>query len=664
MANKKNIIVCWNDNGNKKDLEAAFSGSEDYNIKVFTSFNCFSQLGKTTKDIKESLKNYGGIVVLCELQWSHNKTNAPFSEFQGITLVQRYLRDTLGLKIPVVFTSFLDAKEIVSPKLKPQLRPDAGIIMTPALQHRFVRLPVAPQGLLAPFKEMRRMSDTELVYTRMQYCDYIGLLRQIKHNAEGRQINEQEPFRKQLEYVINKQFGGALDYAELLKNCKQTSDISAFCDKLINRLMTPEDSLIIDNIIDFDFACKDESDQISILILEDDHNDENVHRFISYINRKNEEYKKKNRCFLFKEPKIVENKDDFEWYVQYGTRSVGGKYDVIICDIEIKNAEGFLVSLGFNLVDAIVTLRKKPIYYIVTNVSRSFYDQIKKEYISRIRLKKEVFGTNESIRMFLYGIKEGYVQKELNYGDAETTPEKLFNDLIKFTKNNTYSFKYKNPKTGETRILENYAAIEDVVKARSTELIKMFLAFFFRKGFEGKPGDMSNYKTFNDNCILMREYIKKYVGIGNERWVKEYDEYSDFKQSELSNFTKRLILRRFYFYVREFVKYYSITDSANAIQKLCKSKRKISDRDIACRAINTDCKALNVSMHNKDLEKGYKGQTHCFDVVLLFSEKRDPEDKYYTVEEIEFLKTLLLIEKVFCYSDKGNIETLNLYEYN
>lgn len=664
MANKKNIIICWNDNGYKEVLEAAFAGSKEYNVKVFSSFKYFSKLGNTTKKIKEALKYYAGIVVLCELQWSHEKTNAPFSEFQGITLVQRYLRDTLGLKIPVVFTSFLNAKEIVSPNLKPQLRPDAGIIMTPALQHRFVPLPVAPQGLLAPFMEMRRMSDTELVYTRMQYCDYIGLLRQIKHNAEGRQINEQETFRKQLEYVIDKQFGGALDHAELVKKSKQTADISAFCDKLINRLMTPEDSFS-DNIIDFDFACKDESDQISILILEDDHNDENVHRFISYINRKNKEYRKSNQYFLFKEPKIVENKDDFEWYVQYGTRSVGGKYDVVICDIEIKDSEGFLVSLGFNLVDAIVTLRKKPIYYIVTNVSRSFYDQIKKEYISRIRLKKEVFGTDESIRMFLYGIKEGYVQKELNYGDTETTPEKLFNDLIKYTKNNTYSFKYKNPKTGETKILKNYAAIEDVVKDRSTELIKMFLAFFFRKGFEHKPGDVSNYKTFNDNCIRMREYIKKYVGIGNERWVKEYDEYSDFKQSELSNFTKRLILRRFYFYVREFVKYYSITDSANSIQKLCKSKRKISDSDIACRAINTDCKALNVSIYNKDLEDGYKGQTHCFDVVLLFSEKRDPEDKYYTIEEKEFLDTIIIHkEKVFCYSDKDNIETLNLYEYN
>lgn len=658
MANKKNIIVCWNNNGYKEILNNAFYSSEDYNIKVFTSFDFFSQLGKNDTEIKKALKDYLGFVVLCELQWNHEKTNSPYLEFQGITFVQRYLRDRLGLKVPVVFTSFLDAKDIISPELEPKLRPDAGIIMTPALQHRFVRLPAKPDELLKPFGEMRKMSDTELVYTQMQYCNEIGFLRQIKHNAEGRNIKDLESFRQQLAFVIDKLFGGN---PKLLEDCKQTKEINAFCEKLINQLEKDTKSISVkDSILDPDFVCRKESEQISILILEDDAKDENVCHFIDYIKEQNEIYKQNNSLFLFREPVVDDNIEEFKEDFADGPAITYHDYtfDVVICDIEIRNREGMLVSLGFNVIDDILTSKKKPIYYIVTNVSRSLYDQIKKESIKRIRLKNEVFGDEGRIRTFLYGIKEAKEQKDSENEALDV--KQLFDRLFGYIVNDDFgAFDYNNKKKKEYIKITSYAELEEVVRTRSLELIKEFLKCFNEKQLPRNNGELENYQTYNANCAIMRKYISDYVGKGNDGMLKDYrkhkatKKYEDPTDVELANFTTKLILRRFFLYIRNFVKHYKIDNSVEEFMKQYDDKRKMWVNDIACRAISTDCKALKTSKYRNEYEPEYskkednkKGntQSHCFDVTMLFSTTEDNPDKdnalIITDDERAFLDVL------------------------
>lgn len=664
MANKKNIIVCWNNNGYKEILNNAFYSSEDYNIKVFTSFDFFSQLGKNDTEIKKALKDYLGFVVLCELQWNHEKTNSPYLEFQGITFVQRYLRDRLGLKVPVVFTSFLDAKDIISPELEPKLRPDAGIIMTPALQHRFVRLPAKPDELLKPFGEMRKMSDTELVYTQMQYCNEIGFLRQIKHNAEGRNIKDLESFRHQLAFVIDKLFGGN---PKLLEDCKQTKEINAFCEKLINQLEKDTKSISVkDSILDPDFVCRKKSEQISILILEDDAKDENVCHFIDFIKEQNEIYKQNNSLFLFREPIVDDNIEEFKEDFADGPAITYHDYtfDVVICDIEIRNREGMLVSLGFNVIDDILTSKKKPIYYIVTNVSRSLYDQIKKESIKRIRLKNEVFGDEERIRTFLYGIKEAKEQKDSE--NEAPDAKQLFDRLFGYIVNDDFgSFDYNNNKEKKEYIrITSYAELEEVVRTRSLELIKEFLKCFNKKQLLYNCGELENYQTYNTNCATMRKYISDYVGKGNDRMLKDYSRHKATKKYEnptdveLANFTTKLILRRFFLYIRNFVKHYKIDISVEEFKKQYDDKRKMWVNDIACRAISTDCKALKTSKYHNEYEPEYskkgdnkKGntQSRCFDVTMLFSTAEDNTDKdnalIITDEERAFLEVLEVLVK-------------------
>ena len=284
------------------------------------------------------------------------------------------------------------------------------------------------------------------------------------------------------------------------------------------------------------------SKQISLLILEDDCNDESVQNFVDYIKKKNEEYEKKGDdiFFLFRVPVIARSKEEFERLIIEGKYGIVS-FDIVICDIEIKNSDGFLVSLGFNMIESIIKLKKSPIYYIVTNVSRSFYDQIKKEYISRIRLKKEVFGTEESIRTFLYGVKERYEQKKSIDKDTLTKHENLFNELIKYVKNDEYSFiyKYKNRDNSYSETITKYEELEKVVKTRCNELIKAFLLLFNNKGFAYDNGEIKNYCTFNDNCNKMRDYIRKYVGKGNDAWCNNYSGYDPISNKDLQNFLSK-----------------------------------------------------------------------------------------------------------------------------
>lgn len=661
MGNKKKLVICWNDNGYADKLNKAFAQSKDFSVTAFTSFEFFEKLGKSDQERRMKLKEYDGFVVLCELQWNHETAGADFSEFLGISFVQGYLRRKLGLKAPVVFSSFMDAKEIVEQK------PVYSIIMTPALQHEFVRLPSQPETLVEPFAKMRFMSDTELVYTQMQYCDFLGLLRQIKHNSEGRKADEQEIFRHQVKYVIEKQFRSD---ASLIKDLERAKDVGIFCESLMKELSVEETDLAVSKVIDLDYACERESEQLRILILEDDPNDVNVNRFIEYIVEQNKIYKENGKCYLFQEPVRVSTKEDFNASLR---RFV---YHIVICDIEIREG-GKLVSLGFNIAVEAAKHKTKPLYYIVTNVTRSFYDQIKLSSIRRIHLKKEVFGTEESIARFLYGIKEVNAQRKEDEADSKSDCEVVFDRLYEYVKRNDFALFEYHWKNGRFKAdISSYDELESVVKEESVKLIKQFLLYFVEISQDGKNGVYfyissvqamkdNNFVAFNLGCETMRDYIKSIMA-PNEKFLGEFlksiirsdNPYKDPTKDHLQKFIIRLILRRFFLYVREFMEKYHVYDSAKCFAKKSdrNENRIFTCSDIACRAINVAYKDIYGEMVVRK-DNSFNEQGRVLERILLISSDRNPE--YLTIEEEDFLNCLKKKKDKAFLLDKKEIGKLN-----
>jgi hypothetical protein len=204
---KKELIICWNKSAYTEEIARVISS--DYTSVVCTDFDQFEKKVVTEEkkgekksgsgnNRNEAWKDVKGIIVLCELVWNHApKSNGSLSDLKGITLVQQYIRKDRGIKIPVVFVSFLARKRIL------ELRHDAKIILTPALQHGYEQLPV--KKWLDKLEQMQAMTDVELEFTKLKYCDIEGLVRSAKHDVEG--VSNAEDFQKlynTLKYVVEK----------------------------------------------------------------------------------------------------------------------------------------------------------------------------------------------------------------------------------------------------------------------------------------------------------------------------------------------------------------------------------------------------------------------------------------------------------------------------
>ena len=167
-------------------------------------------------------------------------------------------------------------------------------------------------------------------------------------------------------------------------------------------------------------------------------------------------------------------------------------------------------------------------------------------------------------------------------------------------------------------------------------MIKRFLSLFKDSGFyTTNPTGMkeNNFQIFNSQCAIMRDNINLL-----EPNAKIFDDLfesnkpdKDPTNEQLEKFTVRLILRRFFLYVRKFLEYYNIMESVNYYKKQKADNRKHPISDIACRAISIECKAI-------EGEKEYREQNHCYDKILLLSWSRNPER--LTDEETAFLKCL------------------------
>ncbi|MBR4837220.1 MAG: hypothetical protein IK004_02125 [Bacteroidales bacterium] len=586
------IIVCWNKNGFEEELK------KNPSFIVCTSFNEFKNLNKML------LKNTIGFVVLCELTWDDEKDNLTLLEFGGITFVQRYVRGKMSLKAPVVFTSINERDYIISK------RRDATIIKTPALQHGFVKFnpTTIRKDLVRTLQNMQYLTNAELAYTKLLYCDIKGLLVQISHELGSRAKNEQDKYRKDIEYVIKEQFNNDSGLIEYLHN---TDDLGDFCKKLITRLESSE------NLPEYGGFLNDIRHKTIRILLVDDkqEEDEYVGNFVNYI--KNMGQKNKNPMFKIT---VINNIDivDYDSIIDY---------DVIICDIEIRNDKDELITLGFNIIEKMAKISKRPLYYIVTNVSRSLYDQIKTPYVKRIRLKKEVFGTKQSIETFLYGIKEVFDSKSEDTAGNDSIGEAAFKKFDAFIRTDIYpiniSFK------SYLRSVESYDDLASIiVKDKTLELIKYFLTIFSENDFKQGIGEYEKFKIFDDNCKRMRDYIKDNFGYGNGKSIiKRINDNEELSSKDVSNFVVKIILRRFFLYVKSFVEHYDIMESFKAYKNSdieiaeINKDRSLTVKDIACRAISDQFKKLLTS---KGAHRSQEDMSHCLGETLLIKAEREP----------------------------------------
>lgn len=610
----------------------------------------------------KKINDYDGIVIPCELSWDAERTDCELTQYAGISLAQRLREDSVI--VPIVFTSFFPGEHII------KTRKDAEIIRTPALQHKLVNMLLVSgwKDILRSFDDMHPLNQAELKYTQLLYCSLRGMLVRIKHSISS-SLNKDE-FRGQIKYVLEKKFN---ENEDLMTEFNETDDWELFCQKLINLMDNPEGKMSKSKEEDTEFICYDEEEPIRIVYLEDNaKNDRNAHRFVEYVQKKNNETKERNKGrkdgeqkekYRFAPVKIKATTDDIEkWYKDY---------DVFIADIDIKNEKGEVVALGFEVVRHLIEDlgALNHVYYIVTNVTRSFYDQIKIPGISRIRLKEEVFGSDEKINRFLYGIKEAVDSKQPPKQDYQYIFEKLYT----YVKNESnypigYKFNYMNGQE-ELENSENrsgFDKLEMVVRTETAKLAQAFLLCFVKLNNANLVlKDRALFNAFNEVCEIIQVYIggerdpetRKIItegkyGRGNSALVKTMIKKKNEAPtpSNVKAFMVRLVLRRFFLYVRGFVKYYQIKTIGDSLNK---DGRDLSIDDLACRAIGS--KGLY-----KEYSEDGPGQTKCLSETLMLPEDENKLESMLTDEEKKFV-AFLTEQKITCfdYSSKKRIDTLN-----
>lgn len=555
-----------------------------------------------------------GLVVPCELTWDHEGTGYNANDYKGITLVQYLRSDKIGLTIPIIFTSDNDKKDIVNKKK------DAEIIRTPALQHRFINIMQVGDlwdAILSTFKEMRKLNVAELKYTQLQYCDLEGMLKQIKHAIRSNPKNR-EHYKRQIEYILAKDFS---NNESLLEEYKRTEDLEAFCLHLIN-IYENKTNVVEDNN---EFICKNGESPISILYLEDNVTDNNAGNFIKYI----EKQRSVNKHFRFKIHHIANPDECYEIY---------NDFDVIIADIEILNKDEELIALGSEVVKNLIKDGAQKLFYIVTNVTRSFYDQIKIPGINRIRLKQEVFGSDEKIATFLYGIKEAIDHRQAD----ETKYKRVFDKLYAHINNPVnYPIKYRFKKC-KTEWANNYFDLENAIKLKTLELVRKFLSLCYDNQESFVPNEAGDvFYAYDNVCFEMKRYVADIIGKGESKLTKKVSQQDDNNETSktednIKEFINRLVLRRFFVYIREFVIHYGIKTDGDVYYNA--DVTYVSVSALACRAIN-DAKSA-YKKYNGEKNISLPNQSKCLSGALMLSEDEEEMFELLDKEELAFIAAI------------------------
>lgn len=647
------IIVCWNNNAFGEQLKKK-QGND------FIVCTC-------TKDLKgvKKIKDVDLFVVLCELGWDITSSEAPLSDFKGITLVQQYLRGEKGLTAPVVFVSFLQADRLA------KFKEDADIIMTPALQHEFLQLPSGNPtefllkilDYLPPKGSMKKMGQKDLAYTRMFYCSLKGMLLRIHHSISDFNPNNDGPIEnyrkkhsveiKQIEHIIEHHF--TTDKSMWMKELSERDDLHAFCQKLLDHWNLEPAPVHADQT---------EKYKLKILFLEDNESDENVIRFKEFCDNHSEQFK----IVIISDSASMsvlterENSSNFTSY----------QPDVVICDIELRDKNGLLQYLGYNMIEEMSAISRKPLYYIVSNVSRSVFDQVKPDIVKRIMLKSEAFGSNANIEKFLYGIKE-VLDDRIEKGSNDI--HIIFNYFYHYLESDMgfpISFSFTNLKEdGQSEKIEHvkllsFNELNDFVNCKATEMYDHFKKLI---DINNNVNNTCDFLTFNKCCKDFRTQIGNNMQRGGKNFRSSLDMTMEPLQDDLVRFVQILLFRRLFLCIEHFVTENHILEDFNEYRRQnltfapnredvqTERNRRFSVHDLAFRAIGEQFKSLNKSCYaaspdnflfgnnGTEVPKKTKASEYSdqfrkqsrLDATLLWENKRDLSLKE---EEKDFMKTI------------------------
>lgn len=521
MADK--ILICWNDTKYINDIKI-----DGYEKVLFTSKRSLQ------KDSIAQKADY--IVILCELLWSHEVENALYSEMSGIKLAQ-YLRREEGVKIPILFVSFLSRKNILAN------HPDAEIISTPALKHGFIQLPSTVEEWIKRLKnlvinkdlketlenenrnvqyEYSEMSNLDLAYTRRRFCGIIGLLEQINHDISSCGTKED------LDEKLKK-----MNYANESTNFTFKSDV----DEL---------SAIIKNIDTVDY--KVIHDKFKRL----------CDKIISFIKQSEGIKTSKNKTYsiLFLEDELGKNTSKQDKRIDslvktmesqgfvvtpisrpnYAQKFLSeGKFDAIICDIEIwkeKDDGKELICLGYNYIEHLSKKYRRPIYIILSNVTRSLHSNIINSLGTRVNTysKSDVLYSDSTKQVFIDGVRNLIEQKKANEEpkNKKNKPKKGVFFELTFRRLRDYIENLSEPITiaSINKTYNTSDAVKAHIKKEGEELIRVF-----EERHKGTIGE----KFLFDKINKFKELNKV---VENET-----------EDSNIEKFIKVLIARRLLIYV-------------------------------------------------------------------------------------------------------------------
>lgn len=613
-----------------------------YNVvSVCTSF-------KELNIVLNSDTKIDGIIVLCDLDWNdYNSTD----DYKGISLVQRFIRYEKKMIIPIVFTSTDSLHAIIKE------RPDANIIATPVLQHKFVQWSLVIEDLFHCFDNMKELTKRQLEYALNRFCDLKGLLSHIKHNCSNDSIDS---YKAQLLYVVKKLFNNDNIKLNEVQAASSDKEIAKICEKYIHELQSDND---VANIKIADYICDSEEKQLRTLILDDNENDEYTNRLVRCMNKICDAVSSKNFTCSITKPVVTRNIDDF--FKELDNNSL--PYNNIILDVEIWNKNDELVALGFDIAEEVRTRMTTPVQInMITNITRSLHSRLIDNYnndvIKGIYLKEEILSSDTQTIRFINSIN----QEWNNYYNFFKTPQfdccKVYQKLITTVKRRLPGTvkmeidfdKISNVGKTDLRIymISNYDELDVVVKDISTALIKRFLSEF------PNTGTGITWEIYDTVCTKMRGVISDSIGLGNEKLIdkimgKKKVASKKPDSDDIINFIYRLVLRRFFLYLKLFINNYGLIIEFDELKKKAGRedvKWKYRDADLACRAISKQFKRPYI-----DEDYNTSKQSKCLTETLLYSIKVDEKDQL-AEEEKAFKEAVIKNQDSFnCNANINNL---------
>lgn len=548
---------------------------------------------------------FDGIVVNCDGKF-----------YDPISLVQK-LRSQYRVKLPVVFTSTKSKENIISNN------PLAVIISTPALQHKFVQLDFCISKLFETFNEMKKLSERQLDYVIAKFCDSVGMVRTIKHDAQGWDGQSQDIFngyKGKLKYLIGILYDNDKEKIEEIEELKSKDELIKLCERYIKEITN--DSYESNVIVEFEkFVCDREEQCIKPLVFDDNKNDPYTKRLIDMLCGINDVVEAENKKCRIEKPEVVTTISEF--------REKMSNCNVFFIDVEIWN-NGELEALGFDVADELKKKLNYPFYvYLITHSTRCMHSGTSNRYYNPVTkgiyLKSEFFASKRLTYRFICDIKSDF--DELLRLNKYACCRKLFGfyDIVKNDGNypkEGVNVEYKIQKLPKkyyfNRTIRNYADFENSVKESTMILIEIFISIC-------KEHPNFNFDSCLDICHKMRVKISDSGSIsqGNDKF-KLGDELTE---DDIRKIFIKFTLRRFFLYIKRVI-------SAN--RDICqKNGQKYKVEDIACTAITEQSK---ITTKGNDQSKGLTS-------VLLYTLKLQ-ENEQLLEEEKEFVRKLDAVNPV------------------